>query len=543
MCIKKILLLIIVSNVWQSINAQLKNINFIYPLDREPLVTGNYGEIRPNHFHAGLDFSTDPTINLPIKSVANGYVSRIKISSGGYGKVLYITHANGYVSVYAHQKRYADKIDMYVKKKQTEQQKNEIELILTPTELLVEQGETIGYTGNSGSSTGPHLHYEVREEKSEVPINPLLIYDVKDNIKPMITSIGFYNATDTLNIVLEKIEPVKNVKGELHTTKSHFILNSNVFALAFSGYDQANGSTNQNNIYEASIKLDGNLVYHHQLNNISFDNAKYVNVFSEKINGQKMQKCFTPSCRDVGIYQLITNGGKIILPDTLKHTIELHVKDEKGNQNMISFTVKAKLTNGYAKNTNALNAFCNKETVIKKENFEVVIPVGSITNACYVATYINKIGKIVVGNPKDMLLKPYSFLIKILNPIKGLENKLIAINEGHYITGKYENGWFKSESKSFGTFDMVYDTTKPVITYPIGKTDKKNTTNRIVFKIQDTQSGIADYHVFVNDVWKIAEYDAKSATVTCTFTEALKPNDIVTIEVIDRVGNKAVWKK
>lgn len=546
MSIKKILLLIILSNVWHSINAQLKNINFIYPLDREPIVTGNYGEIRPNHFHAGLDFSTDPIINLPIKSVADGYVSRIKISSGGYGRVLYITHANGYVSVYAHQKRYADKIDNYIKKKQVEQKKNEIEVMLQPTELLVKQGEVIGYTGNTGSSTGPHLHFEIREEKSEVPINPLLVYHVKDDIKPTLSFIGIYNASDSLNVFLEKFEQVKILKGQnapIIGKQNLMVLNNNVFTLAFSGYDQANGSANKNNIYEAMIKLDGKLIYHHQLNNISFDDAKYVNVFSEKVNGQKMQKCFSPSCNDVGIYKLITNAGKIVLPDTLKHTIDLQVLDESGNQNTISFTVRAKALNGFTKNTSSLNAFCNKETIIKKDNFEVTIPTGCITNACYVATYINKIGKMVIGNSKDILLKPFSFSIKVVNPIKGLEDKLVALNEGHYIVGKYENGWFKAQSKSFGVFDMVYDTIKPTITYPIGKTTKTNTSNRIIFKIHDNQSGIADYHVYVNDVWKIAEYDAKSATVTCTFTEALKSTDVVTLEVIDRVGNKTVLKK
>ena len=124
--------------------AQYNGLGFIYPLDREVVVTGNYGEIRPNHFHAGLDFSTDPILNLPIKSVADGYVSRIKIGSGGYGRVLYITHNNGYVSVYAHQKKYAQKIDEYIKKIQLEQKQNEIEVYPKANELLLKKGEVIG---------------------------------------------------------------------------------------------------------------------------------------------------------------------------------------------------------------------------------------------------------------------------------------------------------------------------------------------------------------------------------------------------------------
>ena len=149
MSIYKISLFFFLSSFSIQNYAQSNYLGFGYPMDKEPIITGNYGEIRPNHFHVGLDFSTDPTINLPIKSVADGYVSRIKISSGGYGKVLYITHPNGYVSVYAHQKKYADKIDVYTKQKQRELKKNEIELFPTPNELIVKKGEVIGYTGNS----------------------------------------------------------------------------------------------------------------------------------------------------------------------------------------------------------------------------------------------------------------------------------------------------------------------------------------------------------------------------------------------------------
>ena len=170
-----------------------KNINdFIYPLEREMKITGNYGEIRPNHFHAGIDLSTDPTLNLPIRSVSDGYVSRIKISSVGYGRVIYITHTNGLVSVYAHQKKYAPKINEFIKQKQIAQHKNEIEVYLNPMEIPLKKGEVIGFTGNSGRSTGPHLHFEIREEKSEIPINPLLIYNVKDETKPILTHIDLF---------------------------------------------------------------------------------------------------------------------------------------------------------------------------------------------------------------------------------------------------------------------------------------------------------------------------------------------------------------
>ena len=517
---------------------------FIYPLDRDVVVTGNYGEIRPNHFHAGLDFSTNPTINLPIKSVANGYVSRIKIGSGGYGRVLYITHPNGYVSVYAHQKKYSEKIDAYIKKIQIAQKKNEIEVLPLPTELPVEKGEVIGYTGNSGSSTGPHLHFEIREEKSEIPINPLLVYDVKDEVKPELTHLAIYSTADTNNIKRMSSIPVKYIGDKLSLPKYTQVLTENTFAIGFSGFDRANGSTNKNNIYEAKLLLDDKIIYHHQLNNISFDNGRYVNVFSEKEGGVKYQKCFSPSCFDIAIYKSLVNGGKIVLNDTLPHKISLQINDEKGNKNSLVFFVKTKNVKGYNFNMIQYNAFCDKECIIKKEDIEVLIKPNTLSKTTSVGCYINKLGKAVVGNKEEPLLKAFALSIKVPKVIKGKEDKMVLMNEANCLVGRYENGWFKAESKSFGMFGISYDTIAPTIVFPASK--KKTSVGSvsktfIKFKVADNLSGIADYHIYVNDVWQIAEYDAKSATISCYITEP-DPKTLK-IEIVDRVGNKAVLNR
>ncbi|MCD6017705.1 MAG: hypothetical protein K0S53_826 [Bacteroidetes bacterium] len=517
--------------------AQTNGFGFIYPIDREVVVTGNYGEIRPNHFHAGLDFSTDPKNNLPIKSVADGYVSRIKISSGGYGKVLYITHPNGYATVYAHQKKFAGNIELYVRDHQQELKKNELELFPKPDDLKVKQGDVIGYSGNSGSSTGPHLHFEIRTEKSEIPVNPLLVYDIKDDLKPVLTHLAIYNTQDT-NRITQQLVSVVSAGGKLSVPKNTFILKQNTFAIAFAGYDQANGSTNKNNIYEAALKMDGQLVYRHQLNYISFDNGRYVNYFSEKVNGVKFQKCFVPTCYDIDIYKTRVNGGKIELRDTLSHKLELMVTDEKGNVSQIAFYVKAPKLEGY-KVSPGMNVSCDKDFNIKKEDIEYSIKANSLTKAASVGAYFNKLGKAIIGNKNDVLLKPFSISLKVYKPIKGKEDKMIVMNEETCLTGKYENGWFKTESKSFGVFSIAYDTIAPVIGFPQPK-KKAPATNILSFKVADTQSGIAEYHIYLNDVWQIAEYDAKSCTISCALSTK---SGTLKIEVTDRVGNKMVVTK
>lgn len=543
----RILFSILLTIFFQSFRAQYNGLGFSYPLDRDVVVTGNYGEIRPNHFHAGLDFSTDPVANLPIKSVGDGYVSRIKISSVGYGRVLYITHPNGYVSVYAHQKMYSTKIDAYIKQKQIEQKKNEIEILPSPNELIIKKGEVIGYTGNSGSSTGPHLHFEIREEKSEIPINPLLVYDVKDDVKPELTHLAIYSTADSNNIKRISSIPVKYFGDKLSLPKYTQVLSENTFAIGFVGFDRANASTNKNNIYEAKVLLDDKIIYHHQLNNISFDNGRYVNVFSEKEGGVKFQKCFSPSCYNIAIYKTLINGGKIVLNDTLSHKVSLQINDEKGNKNTLTFFVKTKNLKGYSVNTNKYNVFCNKDFNLKDDNFNIAIPQGTVTDNMYIhkRVYIKAPigGGVELGDINTKVIKAFKMSLKISNPIKNKESKLVMTVNGDVIGGNFEDGWLTADSKSFGSFKFTYDTVAPTITFPPSK--KKHSassgTNKISFKIADNISGIADYNVYVNDVWQIAEYDAKSNTVSCYFTET--DPKIVRIEVSDKVGNKAVLNK
>lgn len=542
------LFFLFLTSVSSRFYAQDNGLRFSYPLDRVPVITGNYGELRPNHFHAGLDFSTDPVINLPIKCVADGYISRIKISSGGYGKVLYVTHTNGYVTVYAHQRKYANKIDTYVKQKQLEQKKNEIELFPAANELPVKQGEIIGYTGNTGSSTGPHLHFEIRDEKSEVPVNPLLVYTIKDNVKPVITHLAIYNTADTSHIQ-QQLNVVNSKTNVLTAAKNTFLLSQNTFAIGFSGYDLTDGTTNKNTIYEAKLKFDGQLIYHHQLNNISFDDARYVNVFSEKAGNVKFQKCFSPACYNVPIYKTLINGGKIELKDTLLHTMELSVYDEKGNANTLTFYVRTKNITGYTANATVYNAYCHKDFTLKQNGFEMMVPKGALAYPTYlhqkvfIKAPVN--GGIEIGDKNEKLIRAFKMGLKISRPLKDKESKLVMLVNGDVVNSKFEDGWLRAEPKAFGNFGYGYDTVNPVISCALAKskTAGLKDAKAISFKVTDAMSGIGEYNLYINDTWQIAEYDAKSDKITCYFDEAT-PKGTVTLrlEVLDKVGNKGTYE-
>jgi len=197
------------------------------PLDIPLILSGSFGELRSNHFHSGLDIKTQQRTGLPVYAPADGYVSRIKVGHYGYGKALYIKHPNGYSTVYAHLERYAGKIQDYVKKQQYRKESYEIELFPKADLLPVYKGDLIGYSGNTGSSGGPHLHFEIRDASSR-PMNPMLFgLDVPDTRRPLLNSVMVYPVGDSAHVDQRrsrkrlKLTPLGNGSYKAETIKAY----------------------------------------------------------------------------------------------------------------------------------------------------------------------------------------------------------------------------------------------------------------------------------------------------------------------------------
>ena len=389
------------------------------------------------------------------------------------------------------------------------------------------------------SSDLPHLHFEIREEQSEIPINPQLVYKIKDDVKPVVTHFTLYDLEYTNNIFTPN---VISLKSKILPEK--ITVDKQVIGFGFVGYDQVSASPNKNNIYEAKLILDNELIYHHQLNHISFDNGRYINYYSEKTNGQKNQKCFTPTCYDIGMYKTVKNGGRITLNDTLWHDVVLKVADEAGNSSSYQFKIKnSKQLKVLNKPTN-FNVLCNEDFELKQDNIEIFIPAYAFVNSTNVNFKSSKtsVGSLLKGNAE--LIRPYTIKIKPTSIIKNKETKLVLVINDNYINGAYENGWFKTESKYFGNLTLMYDTLAPKIscTTPTKKLGTQLGLTSISFRVTDILSGIGDYNLFINNVWTIAEYDAKNNVITCYFDERSPTGTLnITLEVIDKVENTASY--
>lgn len=536
--------------LWGSVWAQ----DYTWPIDSPRVITGNYGEIRPSHFHAGLDFSTNGKINFPVYAIEDGYVSRIKVSSVGYGKSVYITHSDGKVSVYAHLNSYNSTMGAVVKAEQYLKQNYEVELFPIPNAFKINKHEIVGLSGNSGGSTGPHLHFEIRDGQTETPLNPLEYFSIHDTISPTITEVGFYNLSDTsAPKYLTSVKTVRKKNGELKIKRDSIILKQSILGFAFSGYDQFVVNGNQNNIFVAKVYFDDRLIYSHTLNNIDFADSRYVNEFSEMVEKSKkenvlFQKCFIPTLFPKNFYDKYHNKGRILLIDTNFHKLKLAVHDENGNERIVQFYFKTRKLNYYSKPaiTSDIVVDCNKDFMIAKNKLQIFIPVKTLyySTSLIFENTIESTGKLIIL-PTEANLRTTS-IVGFEVPPKYLRNKTkLVLKSGSSVLSpinKRDSVFYSI--KNFGWFLIDQDTVAPVIKPLLSASqfNKLKTKNNIAFTVFDNLTSVYKYNLFLNDKWILGEYDAKSNLIIYQFDEDTPKSGILQfrLEVADKVGNKSL---
>ena len=506
---------------------------FIFPLKGKPALNGNYGEVRPNHFHAGIDFRTHFSDHLPIYAVADGYVSRIKISTSGYGKVLYVTHPNGLVSVYGHEYAFADKIKKYTEAAQEIAEVFEIELFPKPTDLLVKQGEVIGYTGNTGSSEGPHLHFEIRDEKSEAPLNPLRFLKIEDVVVPKIQRVALYSEYELEKIFL----PTKKTD----TLKTTYPV---AFGIECFDYEQKQG--NKNNIYKAEIYIDGKLYYSHVLDSITFDLARYVNTYADyEAKKQKhitIQKLFKEKNNDLPIYKTINDKGFISFKDNAFHIVRIVVYDFYNQKDEVSFCLKTSITSTISvrdsKKQDCLIAF--KESTV---DYNIELPAKSLyEDAQLIASYQNGVLSFTAVGYDVPFQNNCILKLKVPDNLLKYKDKLCLSNVSgvkNYVDAVFENGFAKANIKTFGKYKVDIDTIAPQIKFNSNKTGVYKTGSIISFKVTDNYSGIGVFKLRLNGKWHLAEYEHKTNTIFFIVDEKVsKGNTILNLQVSDKKNNQ-----
>lgn len=528
--------------------------SYCWPVDSPRVITGNYGELRPGHFHSGLDFSTNGKINYAVYSIEEGYVSRIKVSSVGYGKSVYVTHKDGKVSVYAHLNSYNPSIGAVVKKEQYAKQSYDIEIFPKPFSIKIKKHEYVGLSGNTGASTGPHVHFEIRDGQTETPLNPLEYFDIADTITPTITEVGFYNLSDTCSPkYLHSVRVEKSKTGDWKIKKDSIILKQGILGFAFSGYDQYVDKGNTNNIFAAKVYFDDRLIYAHTLNHIDFSDQRYVNEFSELVEKTKkdivmFQKCFVPTLFPLNLYDSYKNKGRILLTDTNFHKIKLAVNDENGNERVIEFYFKTRKLNYYSKPSinSDVKVNCKEDFMIAKNKLQIFIPANTLfySTGLIFENTIESTGKLIIL-PTDANLRTTSIVgFEVPQKYKRNKSKLVLKSGSSVIPPIVNRDSVFYSVKNLGWFLIDQDTVSPKIKAVLTAAEfkKLKKTESISFNISDNLSGVFKYNLFLNDAWILGEYDAKSDLITYVFDENTPKSGALNfrLEVEDRVGNKAM---
>lgn len=532
--------------------------DFRPPLDIPMQLSGNFGELRPNHFHAGFDLKTNQREGLNVYAIADGYVSRIKISTFGNGKCVYITHPNGYTSVYGHLQTTIGPIQDYVKKTHYKEKAYEIEMFLKPNELPVTKGQIIALSGNTGSSEGPHLHFEIRDSKTEFVINPIFFgfdQNIKDTKKPTISNVYVYPLENST--VNQSKQPLLL---SLALQKDGTYLAGKVKAngkigFGISAVDFDDVSFNKNGVFNVSAFLNGNQNYNYQFNTYSFDEMRYINAFIDypryKKAGQRVQKLFMKTPFALSIVKTDSLRGIISVEPNLASMYRIEVSDYFGNLSSVNVPIE------YDAATPIVNAEpvtskyfikVNKDSNFEKDNMSVFFPAGTFYDD-FNLNFDVKNNRIYIHDDTVPVHSNFTITIKDSSYPETLRDKLfigrLSGNSASYNGTIRKDDVFTAKSKILGQYGLVLDTIAPVIkiTKPVeGKwiSDQK----KIEFIIGDASSGIKSYNGYLNGNWVLFEYENKTRKITHTFDNALLAegeNDLK-IEVMDNVGNSAIFE-
>lgn len=526
-----------------------------YPVYPDPVkipiyLSATFGELRNNAFHAGVDIKTGGEVGKKVYAVADGYVSRIGVSPYGYGYVVYVTHNDGFMSVYAHLESFNGKISKYVRKKQLESKSFKQNLFLEKGEIPVKVGDVLGLSGDSGSSGGPHLHYELRDANQH-PVNPYFFgFKIKDNVKPAITGFAIYPAEKASVNGSDKeafFEPVENQEIKV---------NGKVY-FGISTYDRGDDSNNKNGVYSIELFADNRLIFNILFDKYSYDETRYVNSL---IDYRKFVKDKVRYVRtEIDEYNILDlygeKSGSMTLEDGDKAEMKYLVKDYFGNTSTLRFTlVGDKPLTEYSENQYSRSYYrVDGKNVVEVglDGFTAIIPEKAFYKFEYVlARQIDTIPNIasdyayVLGNEEIPVQKNIEIKIRPAEKYAS-SDKLYVVSvdkNGKFVAqgGTMNDGMVCTKVRALGTYALAVDEVKPQVTPMNFKNNTKIVKcKRLKIKIKDNESGIDKYDIYINGKWVVGAYDAKNDLLYYDVDEFLKKGkNKMKVVVTDGVGNE-----
>ncbi|QLE02285.1 M23 family metallopeptidase [Galbibacter sp. BG1] len=530
---------------------------FRSPLDIPIVLAGTFGELRSNHFHAGMDIKTQQREGLPVFSVADGYVSRIKVQTYGYGKAIYVTHPNGYTSVYGHLQSFSPEIQKIVKEEQYKKQSYEVEIYPTAEEFQLKKGDLIAYSGNTGGSGGPHLHFEIRDSSAK-PINPLLFgYEVKDTKAPRVLGVYTYpiGEQSAVNNTTNRMEL------RLHKENENTFIADKIEAIGDIGlgvetYDQLDMAYNKNGAYKICTTVNGTVNFEYNFEKFSFDESRYINTlidYPTYVDSRtRIQKCYIEPYNKLSIYKNKGDNGVIAIEEGMSYQVTLEVSDFSENTTTIIIPVEGKKQEYTKPNNNPSNGkylLAARDNIFSVGNASVFFPANTFYFDFFIDLSEYKDG-IVIHNARTPVKSNYTISMDISGLDKNNKDKLFIAHEDEHGNYYYEHTYRKgntlsTRTRDLGKFTIAKDTVAPKIR-PLNFRDGQWLSNfrYLKLKITDDLSGINSYRATINGEWILMEYEYKENSLTYDLSDIDFGDEANNLEVIvtDNVGNSTTFK-
>lgn len=498
---------------------------FRNPLDIPILLAGNFGECRPGHFHSGIDIKTNGQENLPVFAAAEGYISRIKLESGGFGHALYITHPNGYTTLYAHLNNFIAPVQQFVRAEEYKNETWETDIVLKPEQFPVKKGAQIAWSGNTGASTAPHLHFEIRNTQTEHPLNPQLFgLPIKDNIPPKMTSIAVYNMKQTIYDQEPQIFALKKKGNDYTTVKDTIVINTDQAGIAINVDDYMNGSDNTLTYYTATLYMNDAQLLNIRLDDIGYDETRYLHAFVDyrlkklknawyqclfQIEGNELYRIYEYTTH----YRRTAEKGKLSFANNSGKHVRVELTDASGNKSLLSFYMRLQIpVDPPEKKCDKIHGFAvHRANSFSNANIALILDQKAMyENICFdfkktpdLHSYSDRYQ---IHNSTIPVHTYFDLYIKADKPIPfDLRDKIAMVyTDGKEETGKAATGdddWYNARFRAFGEYRLVADNTPPVIT-PLQKQGAVlSKASRISFNVKESITSVKKFRAELDGKW------------------------------------------
>ena len=544
-----------------SLMAQTPEPRFGAPFDFPLYLSGNFGELRSNHFHGGLDFKTQGVVGKPLLAIADGYISKVTVTPGGYGNALYLTHDNGYTSVHGHLDRFLPEIAELVRQKQYAEQAFAVTLEFGPDEFRFRQGEVVAYAGNTGYSFGPHLHMEIRKTATNEPIDPLPFYKDKitDNIAPRATRIMVYGDEYRGKVALNKpIKGATELDGKIIVNCQLSIVNCmeawGRISAAISANDYMNGTHNNYGVRYVRLYVDDRLVSSSDVGRFSFDENRLINSWTDyaeqRSTGRWYMRASIAENNELRMLRADEQRGWVTIDEERDYHFRYELEDLYGNRSVYRFVVRGKRMEIPCRVPSYYYLMAaSRDSRFYAQGFELWMPQGTLFDDVELDYHVlpseNDQAPIYQLTTTRIPLRRAAEITLPTHKSKSVDGSKLYVarvdgKRRTYCGGTYKYGRITANVTELGTYTVCADTIAPKIT-PIGSTSWRK-QGRIVCRIADGETGIRDYRGTIDGRWVLFKYSSKNARLTCDLkAEGIGPgHHHVEIKVTDMRGNVQV---